>query len=154
MESEGIDEVFHCDSDVLLFNDTLLLSDNRSGLCHAGNAMIPRTCAKEFWPFMQKLIRDGVYSKGHLTDMSVWTLLGRILGFFNQNQIIDGMIFDHHLGSLEDGTWEDDGKGYKKLTWKDGQPYCKHLPSCENIRLLNLHCWGQAESRMAEYAQH
>jgi hypothetical protein len=165
MEAENVDEVFHCDSDVLLFDDPfksphyshgrLLLSDNKEGTCHAGNAMIPRLCVKEFWPFLKQHVKEGTFNNGHLSDMWVWTMLGRLLGFYNQNEILDGVTFDHHMGytgTTDVEEWESEG-GYKKLTWKDGKPYCKHLPSCENIRLLNLHCWGQAEYRMAEYAQ-
>ena len=166
MEVEGIDEVFHCDSDVLLFNDPfqsphyfhgrLLLSDNKNGMCHAGNAMVPKTCVKEFWPFLQKMVTDGAFRDGHLSDMHVWTLLGALLGYYNQNQILDGVTFDHHMGytgTTEHEEWESEN-GYKKLTWKDGHPYCRHLPSGADIRLLSLHCWGQAECHMAEYAAH
>jgi len=164
MEANNVDEVFHCDSDVLLFDDpfksphykhgSLMLSDNMNGTCHAGHSLIPRNCVKEFWPMLHTVVADDVCKEGHLSDMLIWTKLGRIHGFINQNQILDGVAFDHHLGVTED--WENDGgkpQAYKTLTWKDGKPHCKYLPTGEYIRLLNLHCWGASENLMESYAK-
>jgi len=156
-----VDEVFHCDSDVLLYQNPwttphyksgkVMVSGNGLGDWHAGNAMVTKDYLITVWDSVFSMVSDRTMTANTVNDIEAWSRgIRRDGGYSEQNRIIDGCSWDHHMGEI--GGWESEG-GYKKLTWKDGNPYCKWLQTGEDIRLVNLHCWGDAEGKMPEYAK-
>jgi hypothetical protein len=167
MEQEHVDEVAFCDSDVLLFDNPfstphyqprmLHVSHNHIGCVHAGNSILSIQHVKAAWDWIEKLINDLSTTHNTVCDMSAWTRVADAAGFVDQNQTIDGVAWDHHMGCVgeDGGGWEEDPefKGYKKIQWIDQKPHCLHVPTGKLVRLVNLHCWGDAEFKMGEYAK-
>jgi hypothetical protein len=166
MEENGVEEAACCDSDVLLFNNPfktphyqpgkLHVSDNHTGCVHAGHPIISIEHAKKVWEDAGVVLNDPDTINETVGDMVPWTRLAFKDGFVDQNQIIDGVAWDHHMGCVKDeGGWEEDPEfpGYKRIQWIDQKPHCLHVPSGELVRLVNLHCWGDAEANMPEYAK-
>jgi len=166
MEAEGVEEVVYCDSDVLLFDNPfktphyqpgrLHVSDNHVGCVHAGNSIVSIGHVRKMWQYMQEMMDDPNTINNTVRDLSPWTRLAFEIGFIDQNQTIDGVAWDHHMGCVKDeGGWEEDPEfpGYKRIQWIDQKPHCLHVPSGELVRLVNLHCWGDAEPNMPEYAK-
>lgn len=158
MIAESVQTVCFCDSDVLLYDNPfktphyepgkLLLSDNHSGMVHAGNSIVTLEAVKAAWDNICRYIDDPGTTLKVVQDMATWNDVRKTFPWSDQNRVIDGIAWDHHMGWLGDSEWEDDGTGYKRIQWIDRNPHCLHLPSGKLVRLANLHCWGNAELRM------
>ena len=163
MEKESVGEVCFCDSDVLLFSSpwesphyragSEHVSLNEHGRPHAGNSIITTEAVRFVVDFIDDRIEKADRPRGSFRDLCAWGALVDSGGFeiSNQNQVMDGVAWDHHMGWLG-GEWEDDGTGYKNVLWIDQQPHCLHIPTGKLVRLVNLHCWGDAEPKMGSYA--
>jgi hypothetical protein len=161
MKQNGFQRASLCDSDVLLFDNPfttphyvpgrLMLSSDHTSAAHAGNSVVTVEALEEFWRIAVSVIQNPGEHKGGVNDMLIWAFtVGKFGGYEDQNRVINGVAWDHHMG-WTDG-WENDGNGYKKITWQNNKPHCKYLETGEDVRLVNLHCWGKAEDRVAEFA--
>lgn len=167
MESNGIEEACCCDADVLMFQDPfttphyqpgrLHLSDNHTSCCHAGNSIVSLGHIRMTWDAVMGIVGDPKTVDNTFQDMAAWMVVVKDVEVRDQNQIIDGLAWDHHMGCVGDagGGWEEDPSfpGYKRIQWIEQKPHCLHVPSGKLIRLVNLHCWGDAEFRMSDYAR-
>jgi len=166
MEENAVEEVTALDSDVLLFENPfttphyqpgqLHVSDNHfDGGISAGCSIISKAHALAAWDRSLSVLAS-LDVDGSFNDLAVWRLISRSREFVDLHKIINGVAWDHHMGCVKDeGGWEEDPEfmGYKNIQWIDQKPHCLHVPSGELVRLVNLHCWGDAEPNMPEYAK-
>lgn len=90
--------------------------------------------------------RNGV--PGGVSDMTLFELFhaenfGRI---GELAQVLDDSIYDNEISCPHLG-FEMDGE-VKRLTWRDGKPYGKHLRTGRHIRFKSLHCQGKNKQLM------
>jgi hypothetical protein len=96
-----------------------------------------------------------VRKKHHLTggacDMTAFQFYSE--GNFGQmgevSHIIDGAVYDPNINMPHPGFEMENG--IKKIIWKDGQPYGRHLRTGEQIRFNSLHFNGRAKNLMSQY---
>jgi len=99
---------------------------------------------------------------GGLCDMSLLYLFmrerpGEVANLIERT--IDGAVFDFHIltpAGLGPEDWEMEAvpgmpRRAKKLQWRDGQPYGRHLPTGEWVRLLTLHFQDGSKRLLHEY---
>jgi hypothetical protein len=163
MQDTGTDTVCHCDSDNLWFDDPFksphyiqgkpLVSWDQHACISAGNCIVTMAHVESFCAITRDYIKRSDFVPDRLNDIVLWgAALASLGGYSDQNVVVNGVAFDHHMG-WHDNQWEIDAQGYKKLVWMSDKPYCYYLPTAECVRLLNLHCWCAAEDRMGEFAK-
>ena len=92
-------------------------------------------------------------SPGGVGDMMLWTHFSRqelfpsaikdISQVFNKTE-----SFDHNIHTTNT-AWEKEGK-YKKITFREGVPYCLNLEHNKSIKFHTLHFQGGAKSKMVD----
>ena len=80
-----------------------------------------------------------------LCDMQLFAeFQRRVSPLYEFTKIVEGCTFDPNINldradQLErEPVWEMTPRGCKKIYWKQGFPYCKHLPTGKLVRMLTL----------------
>lgn len=159
MRKEGLEWVFHCDSDVLWFTPpdmtphltwgTPMFSFNGENKIHAGHCFVNLELLDKMWARIIDYMADPGTTPNTVQDMAAWSDVVHTAGvpYSNTNRELGGVIWDHHMG---DCKGFESVNGYKTVYWKGRRPFFK----TEDGRLLEtpvLHCWGDAENHMADY---
>ena len=169
MEQNNCESVFHCDCDVLIFQDMELEAegwfrdfdytittnpDKRVATCvNGGSSLIRLPVIRSFVDFMFE--RGGKESQ----DMALWGAFQESHPQFKcgeMHQIRDGAIYDltlcgglpgFELDPLDKGenAW---GLKNKLILWKAGKPHFRFVGSQEVVRAKTLHCWAYGKMIM------
>lgn len=88
---------------------------------------------------------------GGVCDMTALQLYAEInFGSVGEaSHIIDGAVYDPGIATPHPGFEMENG--FKKVTWRDGQPWGTYVPTGELIRFGALHFTGVAKGLMPQY---
>lgn len=162
----GVSRAFCADSDCLVCCEplkqpqvqgaSLALSTAEPGTtCTAGMSVQTELSLGLFEQLaFRRFFQDGMHERYASTDMGIWTALvrewapGVAFGWSEMNRVMDGCVFDHHLGVTS--GFQSGPDGGKSLHFRGGYPYTKTLDGAE-VRLCAMHCWQKWKPNMARY---
>lgn len=162
----GIDRAFFADSDCLVCCEPLeqpqvqgakvaVSTDTPGAMCTAGMSLQTQESLDLFEKFaFEVFFRDDRFKGVDSVDMWMWTHLTRSWGpgielrWKELNRVMDGCVWDHHLGVTHGFKVGDDGG--KELHFRDHFPFTTTAEG-EEVRLCGMHCWARFKPRMAEY---
>jgi hypothetical protein len=173
MQREHLSEAFHCDCDMLLFQDMeqernmwlkkfdyTLNTNPTNGLPHAASSYVTL-------PLLEALVKFMFERQGReMHDMLLWKEFWQEHSEFKcgeMNEIRDGAVYDHNLGDTEymyeqcpiypanDAAWPNYPK--KLVNWNKGKPYFQVKESGELVRAKSLHCWAAIKTKMRELVE-
>lgn len=162
----GRDRAFFADSDCLVCCEPLeqpqvqgakvaVSTDTPGAMCTAGMSLQTTESLDLFERFaFDVFFSEDRFKEVHSNDMWMWTHLTRSwdpgieLKWNELNRVMDGCVWDHHLGVTHGFKVGDDGG--KELHFRDHLPYTT-TESGEEVRLCGLHCWHRFKPRMGEY---
>ena len=175
MQKEQINECVYIDSDILVYDDLTVAQENfrQFGMTFSGfsphtNFVSDVKVLEEFCKFItstytqknaaQKL--EEKYNKfiklrgaGGISDMTFFYDFHQLypdkLG--NITQIHNNTTFDITINTLVD--YENNGD-IKKISWKNGKPFCKHIETGNLIMFYTLHFQGAYKKLMPKYYKH
>ena len=177
MKKNGLSECIHIDSDIMLYCDIneeqerfsqydLTLSNSKkaykaySAHCTFINSfeVLDDLCNflknlyvdSELFKLLESRAAEGRGGVSEMTGLYYYTkFTDYSIGF--TSDIIDGSVYDHSIQSADDFGMQDD---YKNILWRDGNPYCRHLPTGKEVRLKTIHCQGKAKTLMQSMVSH
>ncbi|REL24188.1 hypothetical protein DYD21_19605 [Rhodohalobacter sp. SW132] len=176
LKKNNIEECFHLDSDVMLYGDITKISEiykfcdftlakslsghsmfiNKSKSIDMLTQFIMEVYSGKK-PYEYDKILSHYYTiikNGKLGGACDMTLLSR---FYRQHEgligdtsiIYDGSLFDQHINTSQPGFEME--SGIKKLIYKDGFYYGKHINTGDLVKFNSLHFQGRAKKLMENY---
>src|SRR5262249_32436194 len=169
-ERNGIQGLFHADSDVLIYSSMAdiakALDDCEAAISWGRSAHASFWTAKalsEFSDFIVSTYRrkDGLRFRelaafhnafvrerrpGGVSDMTLINLFFRDRRCVDLTQTISGGTFDHNINMSDNRNIEFEMfRGIKRLTWRNSIPYGRPLNGAADVRFHALHCQGWAK---------
>lgn len=161
----GLERAFCSDTDCLIFCDPFsdprfedcdlsLSFHHEVGMATAGMSMHTKKSLSIYCDFvLNRFFENGRKLYGS-NDLGAWSDLvlhdeaGKQLRLSDSNSVVDGCIWDHHLGVTEGFKRAPDGG--KLISFHNGQPYSVRHDG-EVVRLCGLHCWSKYRTRIQAY---
>ncbi len=176
LKTHGIRQCLYLDSDIMLYADVtndlkkfeqfdftlcwntigcVFFLNRLKGLDDFCRFLVDMYTQKDQYHYDKMLAHYAVRKKHHLAggvcDMTAFQLYSELnFGQVGEaSHIIEGSLYDPNINMPHPGFEMENG--IKKIIWKNGQPYGKHITTGREIKFNSLHFNGRAKGLMRQY---